>query len=247
MIEHYLGLECAQVVRTADLALALENMRYVQRRRAISLFFGDSGVGKSVAAQAVASGFADGEGCILKLTTRPNPRTLANTILERLTGVWHDETRWQGARTLEHELRERPRSVIVDEAQNLSLECIEWLRWLHEEVPGRLMLLFVGGPQVRARLLRSPQMARRIFQPTAFHALPAESVIPTVRAFHPIYQHASDELIADIDRRHCRGNFGHWARLSTTAYEMCMERGLNTISAEVADIAIRRNQALDRG
>lgn len=247
VIEHYLGLERAQVVRTADFALALENMRYVHRRRAISLFFGDSGVGKSIAAQAVASQFPDGEGCVVKLTTRPNPRMWANAILERLTGVWHDETRWQGARTLEHELRERPRSVIVDEAQNLSLECIEWLRWLHEEVPGRLMLLFVGGPQVRARLLRSPQMARRIFQPTAFHALPAESVIATIRAFHPIYRDAPEDLVADIDRRHCHGNFGHWSRLSTTAYEMCMERGLESITSEIADVAIRRNQALDNG
>lgn len=134
--------------------------------------------------------------------------------------------------------------MIVDEAQNLSLECVEWLRWLHEEVPGRLMLLFVGGPQVRARLLRSPQMARRIFQPTAFHALPADAVLATIRAFHPIYQDAPDELIADIDRRHCQGNFGHWARLSVTAYEMCLEQDLETITDAIADIAIRRNHAM---
>ncbi|HWI07057.1 MAG TPA: hypothetical protein VNT54_06030 [Solirubrobacteraceae bacterium] len=75
---------------------------------------------------------------------------LANAILENLTGVFHDETRWDAARTLKHELQERPRMVIVDEAQNAGLDCIAWLRWLHEEVPGRLTLLLVGGPQVRA-------------------------------------------------------------------------------------------------
>ncbi len=244
MIEHYLRLDGAQVVRTADFALALENMRYVRRRRAISLFYGDPGVGKSVAAQAVASTFCDGEGCVVNLTTRPNPRMLANTILERLTGVWHNETRWDGARVLKHELEDRPRMVVIDEAQNLSLECIEWLRWLHEEVPGRLTLLFVGGPQVRGRLLRSPQLARRIFQPTAFHALPASSVLAAIRAFHPIYERAADDLITDIDRRHCEGNFGHWAKLSVTAYEMCHERDLDTITADIAEIAIRRNEAL---
>ena len=73
MIEHYLGLERAQVVRTADFALALENMRYVHRRRAISLFFGDSGVGKSIAAQAVASQLPDGEGCVVKLDHAAQP------------------------------------------------------------------------------------------------------------------------------------------------------------------------------
>ena len=89
-------------------------------------------------------------GDTLKLTSAPNPRMLANAILENLTGVFHDETRWDAARTLKHELQERPRMVIVDEAQNAGLDCIAWLRWLHEEVPGRLTLLLVGGPQVRA-------------------------------------------------------------------------------------------------
>jgi len=244
VIEHYLQLDGANVVNTPDFALALENMRYVRRRHAISLFFGDPGVGKTIAAQAVADSFGDGEGCVVKLTSAPNPRMLANAILERLTGVLHDETRWDAARTLKHELEERPRMVIVDEAQNAGLDCIEWLRWLHEEVPGRLTLLLVGGPQVRARVMRSPQLTRRIFQPTAFRTLPARSVLATIRSFHPMYQHADDELILDIDRRHCHGNFGHWAQLSVTAYEMCSEQGLSTITPQIADIAIRRNQEL---
>ena len=244
MIEHYLQLDGANVVNTPDFALALENMRYVRRRHAISLFFGDPGVGKTTAAQAIADSFGDGEGCVVKLTHAPNPRMLANAILERLTGVFHDETRWEAARTLTLELRERPRMVIVDEAQNAGLDCIEWLRWLHEEVPGRLTLLFVGGPQVRARVMRSPQLTRRIFQPTAFRALPATAVLATIRSFHPMYEDASEELILDVDRRHCHGNFGHWAQLSVTAHEMCREQGLSTITQQIADIAIRRNQLL---
>lgn len=244
VIAHYLQLDGANVVNTPDFALALENMRYVRRRHAISLFYGDPGVGKSIAAQAVAEQFAPGDGCVVNLTTRPNPRLLANLILERLTGVDHDETRWDSARTLKRELQERPRTVIVDEAQNAGLECIDWLRWLHEEAPGRLTLLLVGGPQVRAVLMRSPQLVRRIFQPTAFRALPAAAVLATIRSFHPMYLDAADELILDTDRRHCHGNFGHWAQISVTAYEMCEEQGLSTITPAIADIAIRRNQAL---
>ncbi len=244
VIEHYLQLEGAQVVRTPYFALTLENMRYVRRRHAISLFFGDPGLGKSIAARAVAESFAEGEGCVVNLTTRPNPRLLANSILDRLTGVIHNETRWESARLLKAVLQEQPRAVIIDEAQNATLESIEWLRWLHEEVPGRLTLLFVGGPQVRARLLRSPQLARRIFQPTAFRALPSKSVLATIRSFHPIYTDADDELILNADQRHCHGNFGHWAQISVTAYEMCREQNLSTIDSQIMDIAIQRNQPL---
>lgn len=59
-----------------------------------------------------------------------------------------------------------------------------------------------------------------------------------------MYEDADDALILDIDRRHCSGNFGHWAQLSITAYEMCSEQGLTTITPQIADIAIRRNQEL---
>ncbi len=59
-------------------------MRYVRRRHAISLFYGDPGVGKSVAGQAIADSFAPGAGCVVNLTTRPNPSLLANLILEWL-------------------------------------------------------------------------------------------------------------------------------------------------------------------
>ena len=62
MIEHYLQLDGANVVNTPDFALALENMRYVRRRHAISLFFGDPGVGKTIAAQAIADSFGRGGG-----------------------------------------------------------------------------------------------------------------------------------------------------------------------------------------
>lgn len=244
MIEHYLQLEDAEVVNTPDFALALENMRYVVRRRAISLFYGEPGFGKSIAAAAVVQSMADGDGLVIKLTTEPNPRVVANAIQDKLTGVEHDDTRWDAARAIKRELRQRPRLIVIDEAQNLDYKSVEWLRWLHEEIPGRLTLLLVGGPQLRACLRRSPQLVRRIFQPSAFRALPSASVTATIRSFHPIYHEADEALISDIDRRHCHGNFGHWAQLSITAYEMCRDQGEPTITRPMAEIAMRRNQDL---
>ena len=72
-----------EVVNTPDFALALENMRYVRRRHAISLFFGDPGVGKTIAARRSRTPWPRGRA-VSSSSRRPNPRMLANAILERL-------------------------------------------------------------------------------------------------------------------------------------------------------------------
>jgi hypothetical protein len=38
---------------------------------------------------------------------RPNPAFLADTLMENITGVEHDETRWKAPPTLKKELRDR--------------------------------------------------------------------------------------------------------------------------------------------
>ncbi len=242
MIEHYLQLQDARVVQTPDFLVALQNMRGVIVRRAITVLWGGSGHGKSVAGRAVYEQLHAGQRCWIKLTTRPNPRVLTNAILYALSGVEHDETRWQSARTLARELRHREHVVIfIDEAQNLSIECIEFLRWLHEEHPGRFALALIGGVQLHGRLSRSPQLMRRIYQPSHFGRLHGPRVHEYLRIFHPIYADADGALIASIDEQHCEGNFGYWARITASAYDVCRERGVDTITREIADIAIGRH------
>ena len=53
MIEHYLQLEDARVVQTPAFLVALENMRGVLVRRAITVMWGPSGYGKTVAGRAI--------------------------------------------------------------------------------------------------------------------------------------------------------------------------------------------------
>lgn len=241
MIEHYLGLEDAQVVQTPRFLLAMENMRGVILRRAITVLWGDPGHGKTIAGRATFEGLTPEERCWIKLTTRANPRVITNTILHMLTGVEHDETRWASARTLGRELARRPVTIFVDEAQNLSIESIEFLRWLHEEHPGRFALILIGGSQLHGRLARSPQLTRRVFQPTRFKPLDPRHLDGYLRTFHPIYKDAEAQVITYVDQRHCDCNFGFWARFTASAYDLCRERGLKTLSAEVADIAIGRH------
>lgn len=245
MIEHYLGLQDARVVQTPRFLLAMANMRGVLERRAITVLWGESGHGKTIAGRAAHERLPDEQRCWIKLTTRPNPRVISNAILYAFTGVEHDETRWESARTLGRELERQPVAIFIDEAQNLSIECIEFLRWLHEEHPGRFALILIGGVQLHGRLARSPQLMRRVFQPTRFKALHADHIDGYLRTFHPIYEHADPQLIATIDHRHCQGNFGFWARFTTSAYDVCRERQLTTLTADIAELAIARHQEWD--
>lgn len=165
-----------------------------------------------------------------------------HAILEALTGVEHNETRWQSARTLSRELACGAAVIFVDEAQNLSIECIEFLRWLHEEHPGRFALILIGGTSLHGRLAQSPQLTRRVYQPTRFGPLDRGRLDGYLRAFHPIYTHADAALLATIDERHCHGNFGFWARLTASAYDVCRANDTPTITADIADVAIARHR-----
>jgi type II secretory pathway predicted ATPase ExeA len=244
MFEHYLQLKDARVVQTPAFLVALENMRGVLVRRAITVLWGPSGYGKTVAGRAIYGQLLESQRCWIPLTTRPNPRVITNELLHALTGVEHDETRWQSARTLKREMRHRDHvAIFIDEAQNLSLECIEFLRWLHEAYPGRIALALIGGVQLHSRLSRSPQLMRRIYQPSRFQRLDGNRIDEYLRTFHPIYEAADRKLITAIDDRHCEGNFGYWARLTASAYDVCRELGVATITSQIADLAIRRHSS----
>jgi len=242
MTEHYLGLPGARIVQTPQFLLAMENMRGVITHRAITVLWGESGHGKTIAGLVAYELLPVGERCWIKLTTRPNPRVLTNAILQELTGVEHDETRWHSARTLGRELERSAIVIFIDEAQNLSIECIEFLRWLHEEHPGRFALVLIGGVHLHGRLARSPQLMRRVFQPTRFSRMDPKRIDSYIRTFHPIYELADAALIARINEEHCDGNFGFWARLTASAYDVCRERNVPTITPEIAKIVIARHR-----
>lgn len=247
-MDRFLELADAAVVQTPRCRLAESNLAAAIEHRRITTFFGIPGTGKSVAAAAATSALVPNSSLHITLTTRPNPAQLANFLVKDATGVNPEETRWRGAYTLELELarladRGRRCHLTIDEAQNLSAECIEWLRWLHFETERPFSLLLVGGPQLADRLSASPQLVRRVFRATRFRPMPTAEVVPTLRAYHKIYAEADEHLLAEIDSQRFEGNFGKWLNFSIDAYDECLQDGVPTLTREIANRVLERIDA----
>ena len=88
----------------------------------------------------------------LSFPSRPTMRLVASELLAAITGSHSGLDRFKITRLLKAELAGAPRLVVVDEAQNLNRECIEFLRHLNEDPARRGAILLVGGE----RLLGGP-------------------------------------------------------------------------------------------
>jgi hypothetical protein len=128
--------------------------------------------------------------------------------------------------------------VILDEAQWLSLRCLHFMRWAHDEVPGRFPLLFIGGARLKELFWTDPQLRRRIVKPTPMSRLSDAKLVSTIKTWHPIYADAPDGLIADMNDKSCKWNFGNWAKITHTAVEFCEKDNLSTITPAIAKKAI---------
>lgn len=115
---------------------------YIRKRRAISMVYGDSGVGKT---KAVVEWVKDKSDVIL-LTARPTlstskeiMKTLAEELKTRATGTQGDI-----ARGVIKKLKGTDKMVIVDEAQLLTIKAIDELRSLNDDPETKTAVVLVG-------------------------------------------------------------------------------------------------------
>lgn len=224
------------MLNTRYFAQAQDNVDAIVHHRRLSLFYGIPGAGKSVAAQAACDRY-EGYGCYLEIDASPNPKSIANDMLQAITGVPHQETRFKARQQLVEHLADEPRFLILDEIHlSRSVENIDFVRVLHMRVG--VPILLVGDHRVRERLGRSPQIVRRIRRPTFFQALSSDDVLTTIPHFHPIYAEADPDLIARLDQRFCEGNLGNWSKLTEDAADACAQQGEKTITGQIAAQAL---------
>lgn len=107
-------------------------------------------------------------------------------------------------------LSEVPRIVVIDECQHLSYVWHQQLRALHDRPDARFALLLAGGANAVRVLRRDQQLSSRVSMQVHFAPLGGQELIDVLNAFHPVLANSSDELLAEIDRKDCRGNLRRW-------------------------------------
>lgn len=178
----------------------------------IAGFFGDPGTGKTHALRYFAE--HTDVPCIY-VTASPSPQ--AKEIFEEiLLGAGRpvdNVTTRELRRDCEAVLAETRRALIIDESQHLSNLWHQQLRSLHDRYDANFALLLVGGVNAQRTLQKDPQLWSRVELRVEFTPLEGQELLNVLHAFHPVLANTDDDLLLDIDRRDCRGNFRDWSHV----------------------------------
>lgn len=233
MTRHFLDVSDAEVIATPLFLLTQQAVSATARRRALGIVFGDPGLGKTF---AVGHAVTQLSGKVCYLAARPalRERGLCQRLLFALTGVEHTGS----TARLEAEILDElaPGStVIVDEAQHLTSDCIELLRFFWDQHASQLGLLLVGGHRCFEVLSREPSLMSRVTYKVPFQKLSTQGVIAAIPKYHPIYRSVPSDLIEHVDGAFCDGEWRAWAKFTATAAELCQQADVEVLNQQLSD------------
>ena len=143
-------------------------------------------------------------------------------------------------RLLKITLAERPRTLLVDEAQWLNGEAFEYFRYLWDEPATEIAIIFVGGEGCHTVLRREPMLSSRVFIWQQFTRLTPQEVAQAVPLFHPVWADADPADIAYADQHAAHGNFRAWAQLTAHTRIALTRLGRSRVDQEVLRWAFSR-------
>lgn len=236
MGRHFLDLDRASTLATPGLIATHRAVGDLVECAAMGVVHGMAGLGKTYGVeQALARVGALGEVCWVTFPSRPTMRLVAARLFEELTGLRADGySRFTLMDQVVDELAVRPRTVVVDEAQRLTSECIEFLRYVHHHPHTRFALILVGGDGCWEVLSREPMLRSRIFRRVSTSALSGPRVCALMGSFHPIYTGVEHEVLLLVDDHFAHGNLREWASFTHTAAKLCGEHRRERVDAEIA-------------
>jgi len=163
-VGHYLEVPGARVIQTAELLLAGRALRDLLAARAMGVLHGPAGSGKTFAAHVALAELRVATAWV-QFPSRPSMLHVARRLYRELAGADPGRAnRFELSEELIALLAQREWLLIVDEAQWLNRECIEYLRHLHDHPETRFALLLIGGDGCWEVLSHVPMLRSRIYR-----------------------------------------------------------------------------------
>jgi DNA transposition AAA+ family ATPase len=236
MARHFLELEGAETVDTEPFLLAQRAIVDLYEAGAMGAIHGEAGTGKTFAVEDALRQTPQLESCWITFPSRPTMRTVASCLLAALTRTTPsiERNRFETTAVLLDVLSHERWVIVVDEAQRLNRECIEYLRYLHDHPVTRFALVLVGGDGCWEVLAREPMLRSRIYRRVVFRPLSSRQVLEMVGRYHPLYQDAPADLVLFIDEYFGHGNFRNWAAFTRSAQDVAHQTGRERIDEAVA-------------
>lgn len=203
----------------------------------MGVVYGEAGVGKTFAVEH-ASEKAKLPAHWFTFPKQPAITHIVKAMLESVTGVPHRGERFKLTNDLLSVLAEKPRLLVVDEAQQLNADAFDYLRFLHDDGDTRFALVFVGGNGCWKTLSRHPMLLSRIYRRVGVRPLDEDEIVDLLPRYHPIYAEASVETMLLVNEEFSQGNFRRWASFTRTIADLCRERKLKTFDDKLARAAL---------
>lgn len=234
MGRHFLDLDEARTIPTEHLLLTRRAVADLAAAKAMGAIHGGAGLGKTFAVEEAVGGLAV-PTFWTSFPSRPTMRHVAMNLIELLVGAPAREyNRFQLTGMLVERLGEQDRLIVVDEAQRLNRECIEYLRHLHDHPLTRFAVLLVGGDGCWQVLAREPMLRSRIYRRVIFRPLTGKELLSGIHGFHQVYEAAPDALLLFIDDYFGHGNLRNWASFTHSASALCRQHERTTVDEEIA-------------
>jgi DNA transposition AAA+ family ATPase len=231
---HFLGVEGASTIPTEHLLLTRRAVADLVEARAMGAVHGDAGLGKTFAVEEGVTALSY-PVCWASFPSRPTMRLVATVLVEMVTGVpATGYNRFQLTGMLVELLGQCERLIVIDEAQRLNRECIEYLRHLHDHPQTVFGLALVGGDGCWQVLSREPMLRSRIYRRVVFRPLSTTDVVAVIHAYHPIYAEVDDALVVFIDDYFGHGNLRNWASFTRSAASLCRRHRRPVVDEEIA-------------
>ncbi|MGW1412292.1 hypothetical protein [Streptomyces sp. NPDC002403] len=103
--------------------------------------------------------------------------------------------------------------LVVDEAQRLSVPCLEYLQSLWDRPDTRITLVLCGAGSERS-LARLPHLASRIGAWQEVPRLAGAEAVAVMTSFHPLWRTVPASDLTWIDQPCAYGTFRTWAALT---------------------------------